>query len=246
MKRLPLLFGLAISLCAPSAWAERKIQAAFPVVVPSLIDTPTAEVLDYGSFSFNNRFFANGGLTPSISFGVFQRLMFGASMELDNYVGSGDVDAQRPELQIKFRFFDGRGAIPAMALGYDSQGHRYYKPGRGYLLEERGLFLALSREFLLRGLELTSGANVSDFEKDSLRGFGSLSYAIEDAAGVFFEYDNVRTSGSRANAGVNLFLSPFVQMGFAVRDLFGDKMFPGTALQRKPERIIDIRYVTSF
>ncbi|MFC1521390.1 hypothetical protein ACFL6Y_03175 [Elusimicrobiota bacterium] len=218
-----------------------------PVTVYSLIDSPTAEVLDYGSFAFTTRFFSNGGLLSSMNFGVFQRLMLGISMELDSYLGSGTVDLQRPEVNFKFRFYDGRGKFPASAIGFNSQGYRYNKATKRYLEKEKGLYLAFTRELFARGLEMTSGANIHDFESDALSAFVSASYSITRAFGVFAEYDNIRSKRfNRLNAGGSVYLSPFVQMGFHARDILATKTHKGTSMKRKPERIIDIRYISSF
>ena len=184
---------------------------------------------------------------PSLSFGIFQRLMFGASMELDNYIGHGDVDLQRPELQIKFRFYDG-GSLPAAAIGYDSQGHNFDKTRNDYRDTERGLYLAFSQEMLTQGLEWTAGVNISDFKEDALRAYLNASWVAPlGGVGLFAEYDDINhAQWNRLNAGINLFLSPFVQMGFHVRDLLGYGTYKNSLEKRHPERIIDIRYLTSF
>ncbi|MEK7288265.1 MAG: hypothetical protein AAB091_06890 [Elusimicrobiota bacterium] len=250
----PALWALAVVWLMGSApllagqSSPKTVRAGRPASLYNVIDTPNAEVLDYGSFAFTTRFFANGGLLPSIAFGVFQRLMIGASWELDNYIGHGKIDLQRPELQIKFRFFDGDGALPASTVGYDSQGYFYDKSKKEYLQDRRGLYLAFTKEMLAGGLEWTAGGNISDFERDALRGFFNVSWvAPTGGLGAFAEYDNIRNvKWNRLNAGVNLFLSPFIQMGVHIRDILGSGTQNNSSGLRRPERIIDIRYLTSF
>src|SRR5882724_7201278 len=73
-----------------------------------LIDVPTASIIDYGSFSSRSRLFANGGVVEWLSFGVFQRLNIGASLNVDKFIGTGSpVQITRPDLQVKFRMYDG-------------------------------------------------------------------------------------------------------------------------------------------
>lgn len=246
-------FGYFLAAClalGPQAQAAKAqpIGPSRPVALYNVIDSPNAEVLDYGSFAFTTRFLRKGGLLPSIAFGVFQRLMIGASWELDNYVGHGKIDLQRPELQMKFRFFDGQGALPAAAVGYDSQGYIWDDGRKEYLQEKRGLYLTFTREMFTRGLEWTAGGNISDFERDALRGFISASWVAPGGGiGLFAEYDNIRNvKWNRLNAGATLFLSPFIQMGFHVRDILGDGTYQNSSEPRRPERTIDIRYLTSF
>ncbi|MBI4667571.1 MAG: hypothetical protein HY747_00015 [Elusimicrobia bacterium] len=250
LASLALLASLAFSVAAAGAESrtDKRVKPRHPVYLYKIIDIPTAEVLDYGSFSFASRFQAEGGLLPSIAFGVFQRLMIGASLELDNYIGHGDIDLQRPELQLKFRFYDGTLNWPALAIGYDSQGNVYDKTKKKYLQEERGLYLAMTQEILTNGLEWTNGVNVSNFDEDAVRAFTSLSWiAPGGQLGLAAEYDNIQnTRWNRLNAGMNIFLSPFIHMGFHVRDILGTKTEKDSTVLRRPERIIDIRYITSF
>ncbi|MBI4064714.1 MAG: hypothetical protein HY401_10510 [Elusimicrobia bacterium] len=226
----------------------RRVAARYPLSLYTVIDSPTAEVLDYGNFAFGTRFFSKGGLLPHTTFGVFQRLMVGFSMELDNYIGNGDVDLQRPELQVKLRFYDGDRFLPAAAIGYDSQGYRYNKTIKAYREEERGLYLTLTREMLFSGLEWSFGGNISDFKSDEARAFTSASWiSPQSKFGLTVEYDNIHHKRwNRLNAGTYFFLSPFVHMGFHVRDTLATKTLRNSPELRRPERVIDIRYITSF
>lgn len=252
MSKIKLIFSACMIFLIPidRGYAQNKSRAIkpyHPVTLATLIDTPTAEILDYGSFAVANRFFGQGGLLASMSFGVFRRLMLGASVEIDRYIGSESIDLQRPQLQIKFRFYDGHGPIPAAALGFDSQGYRFDKGRNEYLEKEKGLYLTFTEEILSPGIELTAGANIADFESDALHAFIGLSWIAQGTLGLFTEYDNIHSKQwNRLNAGVNIFLSPFIQMGFYGRDLLGNKTFQNSSQERKPERIINIRYITSF
>lgn len=225
----------------------KKIRPIYPITIYNVIDTPTAEILDYGSFTFSSRFMNQGGILPALQFGVFQRLMLGTSIELDNYIGHGTIDLQRPSLQFKFRFSDGGRNFPAAAVGYDSQGYRYDKAAKKYAETERGLYFVLSQEVLVRGFEASAGFNVSDFENDRIRFFTNASWIVAGGLGLFIEYDNIQNKKyNRLNAGGTVFLSPTIQMGFYIRDMSAGSAYKETALERHPERVVDIRYTTNF
>ncbi|MBI4369376.1 MAG: hypothetical protein HY547_04015 [Elusimicrobia bacterium] len=247
MKRGFFAAGLSSLFCM-AVQAAAPVRVAHPVSIYHAIDTPTSEVLEYGSFAFTTRFFREGGVLANMAFGVFQRLMIGASFEVDNYIGHEAVDLQRPELQMKFRFYDGDGALPAMAVGYDGQGYHFDDSQRVYLDSKRGLFLTLTQELLVSGFEVTAGGNIADFERDSVKGFLNFSWTAPGGGlNLVGEYDNIRHSRTaRLNAGMNLLFSPFLQMGFHARDLIGEETKGNSSEDRRLERIIEIRYRTSF
>jgi|GEM_PF-531918 len=241
-----LLIPLFLGAENPPVKAGR-IRPIYPITIYSIIDSPNAEVADYGSFAFSTRFFSKGGILPSLSFGVFQRLMLGATLEMENYIGNDSVDLQEPKLQIKFRAYDGSQSLPAIAIGYDGQGYHFDKATKKYAEQERGLYAVFTQEILLRGLETSAGLNISDFNTDQIRLFINSSLVVSGAVGLFLEYDNVQNlKYNRFNAGTTLFMSPSVQMGFHVRDIFHGDHYKNSSLERTSERIIDIRYMTNF
>ena len=243
-----LVLLIPLTLKAESGQIKAKrIRPVYPITLYNIIDTPNAEVADYGSFAFSTRFFSKGGILPSLNFGVFQRLMLGATLEMENYIGNNDVDLQEPRLQIKFRAYDGSQSLPAIALGYDGQGYHYDKTTKKYAEQERGLYAVFTQEILTRGLETSVGLNISDFSKDQLRLFINSSLIISGALGLFIEYDNIQNvKYDRLSAGTTLFLSPSVQMGFHFRDVLHGDHYRDSTLERNSERIIDIRYMTNF
>ncbi|MBI3565531.1 MAG: hypothetical protein HY079_10080, partial [Elusimicrobia bacterium] len=92
----------------------------------SLIDTPTTAVLDYGGYSSQTRFFSRGGVLAYVSFGVFQSLNLGGSLTVDGLVGDDrTVRLRAPDVQVKYRFYDGDRVVPSFALGFDGQGYDY-------------------------------------------------------------------------------------------------------------------------
>ncbi len=248
MKKLNVLLALLLVLPAVKAAAKDKDDGSVALPDTELIDVPTAGILDYYGFLFKSRFYSDGGLLGAINFGVQERLNLGASMTVDKLVGSDDpISLRQPQILVKYRFYDGGYYIPALAVGYDGQGYYYNSTSKKYMEKGRGLYLVGSKEVLLPGLSLHGGFNVSDFDREYLYGFLAASYTLEDQVAFMAEYDNLFHSDnpSRLNVGMRLYITPYFQLDAAVREL-GRSGYFSNGLKRRAERIVQMRYNTSF
>ncbi|MBI4051108.1 MAG: hypothetical protein HY400_01235 [Elusimicrobia bacterium] len=212
-----------------------------------LIDIPTAGSVDYGGFASRTRFFSGGGVLTYLSFGVFQRLNLGASLNADRLIGSSSpINFSRPEIQVKLRFYDGDRYLPALAIGYDGQGYFYDRNSKRYMERSRGLYVVGSLELGLPGLLVHPGLNISDFDTDDIFGFVGASWTIQDKVSLLAEYDNIRNTGdSRLNAGLRIHVTPFFNLDFAVREIGKGKTFSNGTPQ-KAERIVQLKYNGNF
>ena len=210
-------------------------------------DTPTAAVLDYGGYSAKTRFFAKGGLLQYVDFGVFQSLNLGASLTMDGLVGNDrTVRLRAPNVQVKYRFYDGDRIIPAFAVGYDGQGFNYNNTDHRYNNRQRGFYLASSQELGVPGLEAHPSINISDFDTNAFFGAIPFSYNIRDKAKIILEWDNINDfHDSRLNAGLRAYLTPHFHIDFAVRGIGQGDSFPNGD-SRGPERIVQLRYSGNF
>ncbi|MBI4055100.1 MAG: hypothetical protein HY402_03090, partial [Elusimicrobia bacterium] len=211
-------------ICVPAVKGQKRDVAFSRVLQPEtdLVDIPTAGILDYGSVGTRVRFFSEGGTLGYLSFGVLQRLNIGASLNVDRFIGNvGAVDVQRPEIQLRLRFYDGSRFLPALALGFDSQGYLFdSRRTEDYLQKEHGLYLVASREIGLPGLQGHAGGNIADFDNDFLAAFFGVSYWVEDVFSLMAEWDNLRgVAESRVNAGARFYVTPFFNFDFAVRGI---------------------------
>lgn len=213
----------------------------------NLIDTPTTAVLDYGGYSSLSRFYARGGLLEYLSFGVFQRLNLGASLAIDGLIGADrNVRLRAPNVQVKYRFYDGDRQIPSFAVGFDGQGFNYNQNDRRYNHRQRGFFVAASQELGLPGLMAHPSVNISDFDTNSFFGAIPLSYNIKDKALVMLEWDNINNwMDSRLNTGLRFYVTPALHIDFAVRGL-GQGGFYSNGDTRGPERIVQLKYTGNF
>lgn len=212
-----------------------------------LIDVPTANVLDYGSLGSRTRFFSNGGVMEWLSFGVFRNLHIGASLNADRLLGTATpIQLTRPDLQLKFRFYDGDPAIPAFAVGFDGQGYLYNRKELRYNQRQRGLYVMGSREIGFSGLHAHAGVNVSDFNSNAVFGAVASSYNIRDKVLLLWEWDNINNYGnSRVNAGLRVYVTPDFHLDLAVRGI-GQGGHYSNGTSRGAERVVALKYITSF
>lgn len=249
---LAVLAGLAsLAVAAPVRIKAKKSlggeESSLLAPDASLIDVPTSAVIDYQDYSSQSRFYAHGGLLQTLSFGVFQRLNIGASLTVDGIVGSDrTVRMRAPNVQVKYRFYDGERLIPSFAAGYDGQGYDYSQADKKYLHRHRGFYAVGSQELGVPGLMAHPSINISDFDSNSFFGAIPLSYNIKDKVLLMAEWDNINNiSDSRFNSGLRVYVTPAFSLDFAVRSIGqGGRYSNGDP--RGPERIVQLKYTGSF
>ncbi len=210
----------------------------------AIIDVPTAETLDRYQASFLTRAYDHGTIMESIDFGVFPRINIGVSVAVHELLGSSDeVRVLDPDFQVKWKIFDGNLYLPAIAIGYDGRRYGYgydedriFSDSKEYLDDRKGGYITMSREIIFPGLNATAGINLSDWEK--LYWFTGMYYTLADKISFLAEWDSIRNvRDSRLNIGMRFYLHPSLALDGAVRRIGrGDES----------ERILQIRYVTSF
>lgn len=213
----------------------------------SLIDVPSAGILDVGGFATQTRFFSQGGVMEWLNFGVVHRVNLGASMNVDKLIGtSSPVQLTRPDLQLKYRFYDGEKIIPAFALGFDGQGYLYNRPDKRYNQRQRGLYVTGSQEVGLPGLMAHAGINISDFDTNAVFGFMAANLNVQDKVTFMAEWDNINNyTDSRINLGFKVYVTPNAHIGFAARGV-GQGGEYSNGVSRGPERVFQFKYTANF
>jgi hypothetical protein len=231
----------------PRSGSDAREGSGLNAVESDLVDAPTAAVLDYGGYSSRTRFYSHGGLLQYVSFGVYPRLNLGAALAVNGLVGNDTtVRVRPPEVQVKYRFFDGDRTLPALGVGYDGQGFDYSPAEKKYHDRQRGFFVVGTQELGLPGLQVHPSFNISDFDSNSIFGSIPLSYSIRDKVMVLFEWDNINDfDSSRVNSGLRVYLTPKLRVDFAVRRI-GQGGFFSDNTSRGPERIVQLKYSGSF
>lgn len=213
----------------------------------SLIDVPTTAVIDYGGYSTQTRFYSSGGVLEKITFGVFHRLNIGASLNVDRLIGAEKPTRVRaPNVEVKYRFYDGERYFPSLAVGYDGQGYNYNATAKRYNNRHRGFFLAATQEIGVPGLLLHPSFNISDFDSNSIFAAIPWSFNIRDKVSLMLEWDAINNfRNSRFNTGVRAYVTSGLHIDFALRALGQGGQYNDGA-PRGPERIVQLKYSGNF
>jgi hypothetical protein len=176
-----ILFAVDSVLAQGSAGTKGKAEPR------SLVDMPTAGMLDKGTFAVDVDFYQEGGVLTALSAGIFERLTFGVSYGGSRLLGKEDaIMNPLPGMTIKLRLLEESVAFPALAFGFDSQGKDgYLKELDRYTVKSPGLYAVVSKNYLLLGyLSLHTGINYSFERADEDRSFNVYAGA-EKTIGPF-------------------------------------------------------------
>jgi hypothetical protein len=246
---------LAISLsvgvvCMPGL---SHAQLAQPLYV---IDKPTAGMLPSGSYLLRGRAGAESSFLVSAYVGFREIVQIGASFGAQNMFEHGNpVVNDYPGFHARIRFMQEGERVPALALGFDSQGYGVYHEGlERYDRKSPGFYGVLSKNWvpLLGQLSLHGGVSWSTENKDdndpNLFGamdwtfFEHLAFLLDVDAGL---NDNEDTSfgsgGVYVDAGIGWYFSQGLFVSLAFRDLT-DNFAPTPGVSRE----LDISWRKSF
>lgn len=209
-----------------------------------VIDTPTAEVVDHYGYNVGFRFGQDGNLQAKTTFGVLPRLNLGFGLDGEKIIGTENSRLNKPTINVRFRVFDGKGFVPALALGYDGQGYVYNKDLGEYEQREKGFYLATTSEIFVPNMFLNLGVNRITFDQGNMtRTFAGWSYMYQQTIGLLAEYDSITEySERRISGGLRYFVTPEFTVDFAGRNI---REHPWTD-HRVTERIVRLCYTGSF
>ncbi len=141
-----------------SAGTDGKLEPRF------IVDMPTAGMQPKSSLALDLDLYGEGGVLAGFSVGVFDRLAVGISYGGSHLLGLGTpVMNETPGFSLKLRLLEEGLGVPALVLGFDSQGREeYLKDLSRYRVKSPGFYAALSRNYLMLGyLSLHAGVNYS-------------------------------------------------------------------------------------
>ena len=219
---------LAACLCTTATAADQA-------ELTRLIDSPTAGLVDKGRYGIALRLFANGGVQGHLDAGVLKRVTIGISFGGEHIIGDTSVDWQpRVEAAIRYRIIEENTALPALVLGYDTQGYGSHKNER-YQIKSKGVYLVLSKNYLssLGQFGVHGGANLSreDVDDDNFSGWIGVDKSFNEDFSLVAEYDLALNDNRSAalgsgegylNAGAHFALSRELRLGFYVKNLLGN------------------------
>ncbi len=247
-----LLFCLVpiVSYAQGSAGSGGKFEPRF------IVDMPTAGMLDKGSYGVDLDFYQEGGVLLGFSVGVFDRLSLGISYGGSHLIGGGTpVMNDVPGFSVKVRILEESSFIPALAIGFDDQGHDgYVKDLSRYVIKSPGFFAVLSKNYAFLGfLSLHGGVNYSlertDGDKD-INGYVGVEKTLGPFISVLAEYnlatnddgDNSLGQGKGyLNAALRWSISGGLTLGVSFKDLLKNGSGESAA-----NRTVSLEYVRFF
>ncbi len=159
-----------------------------------LIQCPTAGILQKGETSVKMELYKNDGLILGARVGLFPGFMFGVSYGAEGIVGNQKPNwHSRVEFMAKYRLYDETKTIPAVAVGFSSEGHGVYdKELKRYDIKSKGFYLVASKNWLFFGnLGTHVGTNFSleNFDDKNMDFFVGLDKTIGNKITLLGEYD---------------------------------------------------------
>ena len=160
----------------------------------SLANLPIAGMLQRGSYEIDLRMYPQGGLYSFVSIGLFNSVNMGFSYGAGNVIGRGQVDWNpNVEFLFKARVIRESFVLPALALGYASQGYGpYLEELERYTIKSPGFFAVASKNYRFLGeLGFHFGANKSreDADDDDLNFFMGVDKSVGTELYLVGEYD---------------------------------------------------------
>ncbi|HKI78405.1 MAG TPA: YjbH domain-containing protein [Ignavibacteriaceae bacterium] len=257
MKRLLTTLGLVILITnLVSAQGAAGSDAKFEYRM--LIDMPTAGILEKGYVGETTDILPGGVVIAKLEVGVFTNVSFGISYGGANIIGTGSPKWYKlPGVNFRVRLLNESAIIPAITIGFDSQGKGAYNDEyKRYAIKSPGFFAAASKNFGFLGyLSLHGTFNYSLENKDGDE-FVNLNIGIEKTIGpnisIISEYDFAWNDNKQfgqfgngngyLNIGFRWSMGAGFTLGLDLRDLLDNKKLnPSTA-----DRAIRMEYIKTI
>ena len=248
---------LILALCtAPSVAAQGSAGTGGQVEPRYIVDMPSAGMLAKGMFAIDARFYGDGGLLAGFSAGLFSWLGVGISYGGTGIIGSEEtVMNDVPGFFVKARVLEENVAVPAIAIGFDSQGYDgYIEELSRYVVKSPGFYGALSKNYDFLGfLSIHGGVNYSLERADGDRDvnfYAGAEKSVFSFASLIAEYNLGMNDSDEGSSGKGrgylhaaLHFSPGggLTLGICVKDILKN----GRA-EEGPTRTIKIEFVAPF
>ncbi len=204
----------------------------------TLIDKPTAGILEKGFVGVSLDMLPMGVVISKIEVGVFENFSFGISYGAANLIGTGDPKWYKlPGINVKFKMINERLTVPSITLGFDSQGKGlYFDDLKRYEIKSPGFYVAAAKNFEIFGyLSLHAILNYSLEREDGDKDI-DFAVGVEKTLGpqisVIAEYDLASNDNSGAalgegngylNIGVRWSVGSGFTIGMDLRNILDNK-----------------------
>jgi hypothetical protein len=219
-----------------------------------LVDTPTAGMLAKSTLGLDIDFFQEGGMLVGLNIGLFNRFSLGVSYGGSGLIGSDEaVMNPAPGVNAKLRIIEENSALPALALGFDSQGREgYMKDLDRYRIKSPGFYVAGSKNYSLLGFfSIHGGVNYSlEGNEKKPNFFVGVEKTVGPVISLVAEYnsalndagdDAVAKGRGYLNLGFRWAVGGGLTLGVDLKDLLDNE---GTVTIGN--RGVRLEYITSF
>lgn len=227
---------------------------ALPQTTESLdmVDCPTPGLLMSAGYQLGLTMEPNGGSILSLRIGFLDRFLIGFSYGGTEIIGSGDPEWNpRVEFMAKARLVDELGYFPAVAAGFNSQGHgEYSNEFKRYELKSKGFYLVAGKNLEILGyLAVHGGMNYSLERSDqtALNFFLGIEKGLSTQFSIVAEYDFALNDNledgmfGEDNGYLNCALKWYIQEGFSLDFTF--KNLNGNRVDSRVKRGLRITYL---
>ena len=222
-----------------------------------LVEAPTAGLLPARSLGLDLQFYGGDGILGNVLVGLFSRGMVGVSFGGQNLLGNGAMN-WNPHIEFsgRVRVIEEGYKIPALAVGYTSQGYGMFDEElKRYTRKSKGVYVVASKNFWsplgYTGLHVGVNRSFEDGDDDEdFTGYVGVDTGIGKYVVVLAEYDfglndnsdNSLGSGKGFfNAGVRWTLSEIFTLEFDLKNIFRNGM-----QNPHPDRELRIAYFRKF
>ncbi len=256
MNKRILCLALILVATVSVSRAQSYAGTAATMEPTMLVDKPTAGLLKRGSYILQTNLFQQGGVMFGVAVGLFEQFTFGISYGGTNIIGPKEIKMNPlPGVQVKLRVLDESPMMPAIAVGFDSQGKEPYLNAdslKRYTIKSPGFYAVGSKNYTFFGnLSVHGGLNYStertDGDKD-VNIFVGFEKSLGKDISILGEYDfatndNLKVGQGRGyiNLGVRVSAGKGLIIGFDLKNV--NKNQQNVTIGN---RTLQIDYITTF
>jgi hypothetical protein len=243
MKLLASLFLLLAQLAFAQGSAGDKASYEYR----SLIDMQTAGIMKKGYVGSLVDIMPNGTVVAKIEAGVYENLSFGISYGGGNIIGAGNPNWYKlPGVDFRYKILTETVVVPAVSVGFDSQGKgAYFDSTSRYAIKSPGFFAAFAKNYSLLGFLCLHGTVNYSLERKDGDNFINMMIGFEKTIGHYVsfigEYDFALNDNSTRkygngngylNLGIRWSLTEGFTIEFDLRDLLDNKKWAPSSADR--------------
>ena len=256
IKKAFLYFALMLFSSYPRLYAQGTAGESAKYEYRYLIDMPTAGVLEKGFVGVTSDIMPDGVFITYMEVGIFKRVSFGISYGGSNVIGSGSVNWYKlPAVNLRIRLLNESITVPALTIGFDSQGKGlYFDDANRYAYKSPGFFAGVSKNFELWGflaLHATTNYSLENSDGDNFINFMvGLEKTLGFQVSFIIEYnfalnDNTKPFGKNKgylNTGLRWSIGNGFTLELDFRDLLNNRHWNPNA----GDRALRIEYIQSI